>query len=209
MLGYRMVGSLALVVFFAAFKFGLSVDYCKDLENAPGIPKISPKTSYIVKSCHRKNMAGWQMMASELNMTVTVNDQIPNEDVDIVWSPFYPVDVKPGVMYIMGPEFDIFPGDRHYSGWNGPRYTEGHAFYTALSVWNLDVHAGMGGWMYPMVSLKFPVDVKQFKSTVSREERKGGFIYFKRRQPELLEKVQEFIKNQGIEDVTLFHYVKR
>ena len=196
---------LLLAILFVAD----SKDYCKGLENVPGIPKLLPKVSYIVKDCHRKNMAGWRLMAAELNMSVIVSDKIPETGVDIVWSPFEPVDIKPSVMYVMGPEFDVLPGNPEYSGWDVERYKDGHAFYNAISTWNVDVHAGMGGWKYPMVALKYPADMNLFKSPVPLANRRGGFIYFKRRKSSLLAQVQNFISKKGMRDVTVFHYVKR
>lgn len=199
---------LLFVLFVALLNAGYSKDFCQGLENVPGMPKVHPKSSYIIKSCHRKLMAGWDLMAAELNMSVVISDRVP-DDVDIVWSPFAPVDIRPGVFYVMGPQFDIFPGDRSYSGWSVARYTEGHAFYNALTDWNIQVHAGMGGWKYPMVSLKYPVDVKLFRSPIPMDQRVGGFIYFKRRKDSLLAQVEAFVKSRGLHNVTIFHYINR
>ncbi len=194
-----------------------SKDLCIGLENVPGIPKLYPEKAVIFRrgKSHAKNIKGFELMAQELNMTVEFSHlSIPNY-ADIVWTPSTPIDVNSSQLTISGPEFDVFPSDKRYSGKNCTRYTVGHAFYTSLSDWNLEVHRGMGGWRYPMVAFKFAVDIEKFNPfvwNVTADEtavkpRLGGFVYFKRRQKSVLEKIKLFLQARGLaEHVEYFIY---
>jgi hypothetical protein len=98
-------------------------------------------------------------LAKELNLSV--ERQLVN-DIDIVWEPFAPLKYPLSrMLHIYGPEFDIFP-TFPMGGLKVRRYIEGHIFYTALADWNVRVHAGMGGMVWPVIAFPFPVDIEKF-----------------------------------------------
>lgn len=193
-----------------------SVDYCLQIgNNPPGMPKAIPTRAVIYdgKGSHGSNLRGFALIVSELNMTLDHVDRFhPIGNPDILWSPF--VDVAPEIsrLSFFGPEFDILPGDPTYSGFHTPRYQGGHAFYDVLAEWNVIAHASLGGWKYPMIPLRFAVDIEHFLSPygVNAPERYDGIIYFKRRDPAILQQVQDFLKSKQLENSTvLFDYLHR
>ena len=184
----------------------LSMDLLERKIREGVIPPLVPRKAGYREVGHPKMMHGWKLMLAELNMSSTGDRR--EEGVDIVWETLdYTKAVpKPGVLYIYGPEFVILPDEAGIKG-SGPWNKElaGHIFYTTMSDWNVRVHENMGGMPWPLISFPFAVDVEQFSSSVPQSARRGVFIYYKKRAPEMLQLVEKHLTRHSV-NYTLFWY---
>lgn len=110
------------------------------------------------------------------------------------------------MLTIFGPEWPTLPTPP-LGGFNTRRYKKGHSYFTALSDWNVKVHAKMGGWKYPTIAFPFPVDTEYWTPTISRKERTEVLLMSKRRNKDLVSATARFLVSKGY-NVTHFDYQK-
>lgn len=151
---------------------------------------------------HHKNIHGLQLLMNELKL----NDPNDPNNLDIVFSPSGPIDSSknPHIKYIFGPHFSVFP-----SG-NLSRINNIHknAVYIQPSDWARDVWINKGAnSIVPIKTFSFPVDIERFKP-LDNGEKNQVYIYFKRRRPDELEYLENFLKKKNI-DYKIFNYVTK
>lgn len=108
------------------------------------------------------------------------------------------------MLTIFGPEWPTLPTPP-LGGFNTRRYKKGHSYFTALSDWNVKVHAKMGGWKYPTIAFPFPVDTDYWVPTIPRKNRTGVLLMSKRRNKDLVNSAARFLVSKGY-NVTHFDY---
>jgi hypothetical protein len=128
------------------------------------------------------------------------------ENFDCVYSPGVPIDVSkyPGIKFIFGPHFSVFPENHHMNMISGK-----NTIYIQPSEWSAKVWENN-----PICSsikikkLPFGVDTDKFINTKPINERNNVFIYFKHRNPKELEVLCNFLENIKIPYI-IFSYENR
>jgi hypothetical protein len=192
--------------------YNQEIDYCKDLDDLPNIPRKLPQHSLITKRSHLKNLFGWHLITNYLGMTTEMRNGatdlrgLDTGKLDIVWDPFENTGWPDEKLVIHGPEWPALP-EKPIGGFNIKHEKRGHNYFTALSDWNVKVHAKMGGWRFPTMAFPFPVDTDLW---VPRLEEKGQelLLMSKRRNVQLVAAVKQFLINKGY-NVTHFDYTAR
>lgn len=133
-------------------------------------------------------------------------DVIDLKHFDVVYSPSQPIDVKkyPNTKFLFGPHFSVFPEKQQMDIIRGDNAIYIHPSNWARDVWrnnhlcnNIRIEA-----------LPFGVDTNKFSEIKPISERSRVFIYFKRRIPNEVTLIFNFLKNHGYEPV-IFDYVNR
>lgn len=160
---------------------------------------------------HHKNMEGYNMLFKYLNYSVTNNI---NEilDCDYIISPSYPIDTSkyPNKKFIFGPHFSLFPDNRLYQINNVNK----NSVYIQPSLWPITFwqhYSYFNTFQKSNISVPFkpfflPVDTEKFKPIQNNKTK--VFIYFKRRKPEELNFIKNFLTKKNIE-YKIFDYIKR
>jgi len=127
-------------------------------------------------------------------------------EFDCVYSPSSPVDVSkyPGVRFVFGPHFSVFP-DQRLSMIRSPRTS-----YMVLSRWNQEVwkSAAICDGL-DLVAIPFGVDTTRFCEAVPIQQRNQFFIYFKSRHPEELRIIEQIFRSNGMHNYKVFHYEQK
>ena len=159
----------------------------------------------IIKSyIHHKNKQGLEEILKFLNIHYIYGLIKDIKNFDIIYSPTYPIDTSKyyNKKFIFGPHFSIFP-DNKLTQINN---TCNNSIYILPSKWcdvlwtNLNVNK-----IIPIKIFSFPVNTDKFSPTETKKEK--VFIYFKRRDPNELKYIENFLKNKNIQ-YTIFNYVK-
>ena len=124
---------------------------------------------------------------------------------DCVYSPSTAIQVSlyPNTIFIFGPHFDIFNFPVHQI--NGNRTA-----YIMLCEWvkNLNSNSVFLNNNIRLYDIPFGVDTDTFNEITPIRERTKVFVYHKRRQPNELHFLEDFLKTNNIEYV-FFDYVKK
>lgn len=134
-----------------------------------------------------------------INITCINNtniDSINLDQFDVVYSPCSPLDVKkyPHIKFIFGPHFSVLPENNLISILNNK-----NVVYVQPSKWVVDL------WKYfPLCQhiriepLPFGVDTIKFNEIKHINHRNKVFLYFKRRNPNELNYIINFLKTKNI-----------
>ena len=149
---------------------------------------------------HIKNYNAF--MKYGFNVTHIYHTNLNNIDLskfDIVYSPSLPINVSafPDTKFIFGPHFSVFPEENHMN------MIKGHnSIYIQPSDW---ANSAWKTYGYPIniYSLPFGVDTDKFNDI--NQNKSTVFIYYKKRKPEELEYVCQFLNDRSI-TYTLFNY---
>jgi hypothetical protein len=166
------------------------------------------KILFIKSTIHHKNL-NFILKCENIQFTIinSVNE-INNFDLstfDAVYSPCETIDVSkyPGIKFIFGPQFSVFPENR-LTIIKGP-----NSVYNLLSNWVTNI------WKkysicndLKLIQLPFGVDTEKFVNTKSITEKNGVIVYFKHRNPADLHLVENFLKNKEI-SYNIFSYDTR
>lgn len=166
------------------------------------------KVLILVNNLHHKNL-NFIMKCKNIKFTIInsvneINNYNLNE-FDAVMSPSEPINVSkyPGVKFIFGPQFSVFP-DNRLNIIKSP-----NSVYNLLSEWVVDV------WKQyeicsnlKLICLPFGVDTDKFINKKNISERSEVFIYFKHRNPQDLHIVEQFLKNKHV-SYKIFSYDSR
>lgn len=156
----------------------------------------------ITDTFHWKNKEALISMFNKNNIQYKFGsvDEIPN--FDIIYSPNNSIDTSkyPDKKFIFGPHFSIFP-NRKLLGINN---TCNNSVYIQPSAWATEC------WRQiqipiPIKTYCFPVNTDRFKCIGKNRDK--VFVYYKRRKPEELELVVNYLQSQNIE-YKLFDYLK-
>jgi hypothetical protein len=123
-------------------------------------------------------------------------DSIDLTQFDCVYSPSQPINVKkyPNTKFIFGPHFSVFPDKNHMDIIQGP-----NSIYIQPSEWANNI------WKYHpncknirIETLPFGVDVNKFNEITPINQRNEVILYYKRRQPDELNNILNFLKLYNI-----------
>jgi len=153
---------------------------------------------------HNKNLEGLRKMMSYLKWDY--KETTNQNEGDIIYCPEYPIEQIEGKKYIYGPHFSVFP-NYLINGIN-----KENSVYIMPSKWALNSWNSVFNRIN-MEVLTFPVNVERFnekRKLIERihDEESEIFIYYKRRNPEELLKIVNFIENKGIK-YKIFDYERR
>ena len=161
----------------------------------------------IVDSFHHKNQNGLNMIIKELNINYKYGTMNDIADYDLIYSPNNPIDTSkyPNKKFIFGPHFSVFPDNKL------PRINNVYknSVYIQPSDWARDVWIKKGAvTILPIKTFPFPVETEKFKplNFFDELEKTEVFIYFKRRHPQELQYIKEFLENKNI-SYKIFDYV--
>jgi len=166
------------------------------------------KILYVKTWMHDKNHHALMNYKNIEFTTIYSLDEVQRYDLsqyDCVLSPHMPIDVSkyPNTKFIFGPHFSVFPDDKlnTIKGKN--------SVFNLLSDWVVKF------WSEPYYNLnlkfvKFPfgVDTNKFNKIKPNSDRNEIFVYFKTRNPNELEIVQNFLNSKNI-NYRLFSYQNR
>lgn len=162
----------------------------------------------IANGFHSKNFNALTMYNIELTTIHNTNlDSINLNNFDVIYSPASPIDVSryPSTKFIFGPHFSVFPDKNQMDLISGNK----NVIYIQPSEWAKNV------WLNNPICknirfepLPFGVDTIKFNEIKPIDERNNVFVYFKRRHPEELAVVNNFLHNFGIK-ARIFNYVER
>jgi hypothetical protein len=160
----------------------------------------------ILGSFHHKNMIGLKLLLNNINYEGKFGNSNDINNFDIIYSPNNPIDTSkyPLKKFIFGPHFSIFPDNSLLSINNINK----NSIYIQPSKWvcQLWINFNVEN-IIPVKVFPFPVEVEKF-SPIQNSQKNEVFIYFKRRKPEELEYVKQFLNNKNI-TYKIFDYVKK
>ena len=161
----------------------------------------------IVDSFHHKNQLGLNMIIKELNINYKYGTMNDIADYDLIYSPNNPIDTSkyPNKKFIFGPHFSVFPDNKLQRINNVYK----NSVYIQPSDWARDVWIKKGAvTILPIKTFPFPVETEKFKplNFFDELEKTEVFIYFKRRHPQELQYIKEFLENKNI-SYKIFDYV--
>ena len=157
---------------------------------------------------HNKNMnalLNYKNVSLEIINKVSDIDKYDLTMFDCVYSPTDPIDVSkyPGVCFLFGPHFSVFPNDKIKN------IRSSKSVYIMPSQWCIDY------WkLNPLCDnlnmsvLPFGVDTNRFCEVKPINERNLVFIYYKSRQPRELEFIENLLRNSNI-SYRIFSYHHR
>jgi hypothetical protein len=160
----------------------------------------------IIGSFHHKNMIGLKLLLDTIKYEYTFGNNNEINNFDIIYSPITPINSSqyPTKKFIFGPHFSVFPDNRLFYINN----TNNNSIYIQPSKWaaNTWINFNVEN-IIPVKIFPFPVEVKKFCPNQNNKKNEV-FIYFKRRKPEELEYVKQFLNNKNI-TYKIFDYVKK
>ena len=153
---------------------------------------------------HHKNKIGLINILNYLQWSYHFGNMNDINNYDIIYSPCDSIDVSkyPTKKFIFGPHFSVFPNNKIKQINN-----VNNSIYIQPSEWVVHLWKLMGAEQYiPIKHFCFPVDTYKFNQV--NQERNKVFIYFKRRHPNELKFMEDYLKKMNIEYV-IFDYIKR
>jgi len=165
------------------------------------------KILFIPNCIHIKNLLAIQKYDIEITYLKDTNlDSINLNEFDVIYSPCSPINVSKysSSKFIFGPHFSVFPDKNQMELISGD-----NVIYIQPSEWCKNV------WLnnplcknIRVETLPFCVDTNKFNEIKPINERNKVFIYFKRRHPNELIILNEFLKKFNIE-AKIFDYIHR
>jgi len=160
----------------------------------------------IIGSFHHKNMIGLKLLLDTIKYEYTFGNNNEINNFDIIYSPITPINSSqyPTKKFIFGPHFSVFPDNRLFYINN----TNNNSIYIQPSKWAAETWRNFNvEKIIPIKTFPFPVEVEKF-CPIQNSQKNEVFIYFKRRKPEELEYVKQFLNNKNI-TYKIFDYVKK
>lgn len=163
----------------------------------------------IIGNFHNKNMIGLELLLKNLNFSYkfgNTNDLNNINEYEIIYSPNTPIDTSkyPEKKFIFGPHFSVFPDNKLLNINNIHK----NSIYIQPSKWAADTWRNLN--VENIIKIKdfpFPVEIDKFRP-IKNSEKNEVFIYFKRRKPDELLLIKNFLDTQSIK-YKIFDYVKR
>ena len=166
------------------------------------------KILYIKHNMHRKNHHALINYKS-INLYVIDNpsmlDKIDLSVFDCVYSPCIPINVNkyPNTKFLFGPHFSVFPEKHTMDVIRRNKVVYAQPSEWAAKIWK-DSELCKN---IKVVPLPFGVDIEKFKDTKPNSKREYVSIYFKRRHPNELRFVANFLRAKNI-NYRIFNYVE-
>jgi hypothetical protein len=164
---------------------------------------------YINTGMHIKNdyaIKNYKNINLHISNTIEVLNNLDLKHFDCIYSPALPIEVSkyPNVKFIFGPHFSVFPENPKIDIIKGK-----NVIYIQPSEWARDVWRNNSLCNEVRIeSLSFGVDTDKFEEKYQIQERSKVFLYFKRRMPNELNGLLQFLNYKNIE-VKIFDYVSR
>jgi glycosyltransferase involved in cell wall biosynthesis len=155
---------------------------------------------------HKKNKEGLIKVLEHLKIKYKFGDHSDIVNYDIIYNPSFPINTQayPNKKFIFGPHFSVFPDKNSLEQLNSKKYN--NAIYIHPSDWARDTWINMGANQYlPIHTLPFAVDTELF-IPIPKSEKTEVFVYHKRRNPDELAYVKQFLNKKNI-NFTVFDYV--
>jgi hypothetical protein len=155
---------------------------------------------------HRKNfneLINYKNIQLHISENINDLDNIDLSQFDCVYSPHVVIDVSkyPNTKFLFGPHFSVFPETHQMNLINSPNTTYVQPSEWAAKVWiNNPKCNGI-----KIKTLPFGLDTDIFKSDIPNNEREKVFVYFKARDPLLLQIIEFYLKEKKI-DYVVFNY---
>lgn len=160
----------------------------------------------IINRFHHKNMIGLDLLLKNINLKYKFGNINDIKNYDIIYSPnnFINTNLYPNKKFIFGPHFSVFPDNKLLQINN----TNNNSIYIQPSDWVRDLWINMNAQQYlPIKTFSFPVEVDKFRP-IENNQKDKVFIYFKRRNPEELLFIENFLNMKNI-NYKIFDYVKK
>jgi hypothetical protein len=164
----------------------------------------------IIDEMHFKNKIGILLLLECLKLEYKFcryNEVITYiKDYDIIHFHHTPFDTSlfPSKKFIFGSAFSVFPDNRLFYINN----TNNNSIYIQPSKWAAETWRNFNvEKIIPIKTFPFPVEVEKF-CPIQNSQKNEVFIYFKRRKPEELEYIKQFLNNKNI-TYKIFDYVKK
>jgi hypothetical protein len=159
----------------------------------------------ITSSFHHKNQEALITMLEHMNIEYKFGNEIDIPNYDVIYSPVKSIDTSkyPSKKFIFGPHFSVFPDNKILQINNIHK----NSIYIQPSPWASRVWTDTNVNNYiPVVTHPFPVNINRFKCM--GKERTKVFIYYKRRDPNELLFLRNFLDERYVE-YKIFDYIKR
>lgn len=158
----------------------------------------------ITDTFHWKNREALIIMFNLHNIEFRFGKEIDIPNYDIIYSPNNPIDTSkyPDKKFIFGPHFSVFPTGKLIEINN----IYNNSVYIQPSEWALNAWKPHMEHIVPIKTYCFPVNVNKFKCTDKFRDK--VFVYYKRRKPEELKYIVQFLESQNIE-FKVFDYIKK
>lgn len=164
---------------------------------------------------HHKNLQGLKLMLEYIKTNIETNlfykfgdqNDLNSTTWDVVYSPAITVDTNayPNTFFIFGPHFSVFPSQKLNFINNKRR----NCVYIQPSEWALKIWRDMGAeQIIPLKVMNFPVNVERFKPIMDIKDRNDVFIYYKRRSPDELNVLENYLRQIKL-PYTIFNYVNK
>jgi hypothetical protein len=147
---------------------------------------------------HRKNehaLMNYKNIQIATIYDINQLNHINLSEFDCVYSPSIPIDVSryPNTKFLFGPHFSVFP-DHKILSLKGPKF-----IYVQPSEWVMNLWKMYNSMKHVrFAKLPFGVDTNVYNETKPICEREHVFIYYKRRKPEELQFVKNFLDKLGV-----------
>ena len=163
---------------------------------------------YINIGMHTKNhnsLMNYKNISYYIINTSKIND-INLNDYDCVYSPSVPIDVSlyPNTKFIFGPHFSVFPELSQMNIINKSNSIYIQPSKWASEVWKNNSHCKN----IKIQSLPFGVETNKFNEIKEIKDRTNVFIYCKRRDPNEIRIIENFLNKRNIK-YKIFDYLKK
>lgn len=167
------------------------------------------KNLLIIGDFHHKNKEGLIKILENLKFNYKFGNEKDIDDYDLIYSPCHPINTSlyPNKKFIFGPHFSVFPE----KSLELIKNVNNNSIYIQPSTWASNVWINMNAESYiPIKTFAFPVNTNKF-TDLKDKLKTNIFIYFKRRNPEELKILEDFVKskNNNIINYRIFNYCKR
>ena len=155
----------------------------------------------VIGDLHHKNRYGLILIINHLGWEIKFGGLHDIPDFDVIYSPSQPIDGKkyPNKRFIFGPHFSVFPDNKINMIHND------NSVYIQPSKWAAETWINMlPKDKLRIVAQPFAVDTGKFSPDNSL--RNKVMIYYKRRQPEEVQRVVKYLRAKG-ESCRIFNYV--
>ena len=164
----------------------------------------------ISTNLHHKNLSALRKYKNIKLDEIHVNqglDQLDLSQYNCIYSPAFPVRIENfSSTFLFGPHFSVFPEQDKFERIT---YKNKKTSYIVLSDWNKKTFSDFPITKnFQLEDVPFGVDTDTFKETLPIQDRQKVFIYYKRRDPNELEFVKQFLDKKGIQ-YQLFNYESR
>ena len=171
--------------------------------------KYIMKILFLNEWMHPKNMNAL-MKYNSVEWTI-INNINKLNDYDLstfncIYSSGSPIDVSnfKGIKFLFGPHFSVFPDERLNL------IKSNSTGYIILSTWVKNC------WnQFPichdlkLLDIPFGVDTNKFREITPLPKREKIFVYFKSRNPEELKVIESILKNNNLNQYTIFNYQEK